>query len=464
MKILHYMLGIPPVRGGGLVKYVLDLMNAQRNKEEVILLIPGKVNRAKRNKTKIIKGANKELNIKYYIIKNALPIPMAKGIKDIEWYTAMGCYETYIEFLQMLNPDIIHVHSLMGVHANFFIAAKDLKIPMIFTTHDYFGICPTVQLVNNNCNCDKTEWDDCWQCCQDAFSQAHLLFDQSSLCRLCFKYTDFMRNVNKLVYMMSKIKSFRKNSRQLNQNNNTIIWNYVADYSKLKEYYYKIFRQITIFHYNSSVSKEQYEKRLPFAKGQILHITNAAVRDHREKKIFGHTLHIGFLGIIDKKKGYYFLQEVIEQIFKQGRSDIELHVYTDEKSEWPVFVKIHRPYKYTELVDVMRSLDVVVVPSLWRETFGFTALEAISCGVPVIVTEFVGLKDLLKKRNWGYEIKADKGELQHLIERIYDDRNLLRKININICMDEFDFLMEKHVRNIKMLYNEAARIIREQDT
>ncbi len=30
MVILHYLMGLPPVRGGGLVHYVLDLAKAQK--------------------------------------------------------------------------------------------------------------------------------------------------------------------------------------------------------------------------------------------------------------------------------------------------------------------------------------------------------------------------------------------------------------------------------------------------
>ena len=47
------MFGIPPVRGGGLVIYALDLINAQKNNgDEVILLIPGSINRKKRMQQK----------------------------------------------------------------------------------------------------------------------------------------------------------------------------------------------------------------------------------------------------------------------------------------------------------------------------------------------------------------------------------------------------------------------------
>ena len=80
--------------------------------------------------------------------------------------------------------------------------------------------------------------------------------------------------------------------------------------------------------------------------------------------------------------------------------------------------------------------------------------------MPVIVTDFVGAKDLLKNKNWGYLIKADKIELQRLIEHIYDDRGLLRDINTSICNDVFDISMENHRKEMKLLYDLAESCIK----
>lgn len=457
MKILHYILGIPPVRGGGLVKYALDLINAQKNSgEDTAFLIPGNTNRRKRNKTKIVKGAKKNIEIPYYVIKNALPIPMANGIKDIEWYTATGDYRVYKDFLQMFSPDVIHIHSMMGVHANFFMAANDLKIPMILTTHDYFGLCPALLLVNSEENCEAAEWDECWKCCNGAFSKTHLVLEQSELYCWCIQRKCFIDVINKLACIKVGLK---KSDGLQNSVSERVCSNQASEYSKLRDYYQLMFKQITLFHYNSSVAEEQYKKRLPFARGRVVPITNAAIKDNRKIKKFGHTLRVGYLGRIDKNKGYFLLQDVLALVYEHGRRDIELYIYTDEKNNWPDFVRVNRPYKYSEIVEVMNNLDVVAVPSLWRETFGFTALEAVSCGVPVIVTEFVGAKDLLIDREWGFCIKADKEELKRLFESIYDDRRLLKEVNAEICEGTFEFLMEKHIMEIKEFYKEALKRI-----
>lgn len=456
MRILHYMFGVPPVRTGGSVKYVFDLIMEQQSRgEEVILLVPGSINRKKRNETHIVKMRDWKHEIEQYQIKNALPIPIANGIRDIEWYTAMGNYDEYKNFLCIKKPDIIHIHSLMGIHANFFIAANDLEIPMVFTTHDYFGICPKTELVDLEGNCDRIEWELCWKCCQNAFSNRRLMMDQSKLVSIYLASPVLVSIVN-TIHNFLRFFSMPEDTNKSVDDIKELSEDLKKDYKRLKEYYRMIFKQITLFHYNSNVARTEYEKRIPFANGKVISITNAEIGDNRRIKTFGKTLKIGFMGGITRNKGYYFLQDVIQQIVQSGRTDIELHVYTREKRKFPKWVCVHDPYNHTDVGQVMESQDVVVVPSLGRETFGFTALEAISYGVPVILTEYVGAKDLLLNNEWGYQAASTQEALFEVIESIYDDRSILQEINQKICRDTFDFSMEKHVKDIKLLYMEAV--------
>lgn len=59
------------------------------------------------------------------------------------------------------------------------------------------------------------------------------------------------------------------------------------------------------------------------------------------------------------------------------------------------YIRVHGRYSYTELEKIFNETDVLVAPSIWYETFGFTALEALSYGVPVIISGNVGAKDIL---------------------------------------------------------------------
>jgi glycosyltransferase involved in cell wall biosynthesis len=59
------------------------------------------------------------------------------------------------------------------------------------------------------------------------------------------------------------------------------------------------------------------------------------------------------------------------------------------------YIKVNGRYSYDDLSAIFESTDAAVAPSIWYETFGFTVLEAMSFGVPVIVSGNVGAKDII---------------------------------------------------------------------
>jgi D-inositol-3-phosphate glycosyltransferase len=73
-----------------------------------------------------------------------------------------------------------------------------------------------------------------------------------------------------------------------------------------------------------------------------------------------------------------------------------------------------------ELPPVLRSLDVVVCAP-WYEPFGITALEAMSCEVPVIAAAVGGLIDSVVDRATGLHVPPrDPAAIAHAIEQLVD--------------------------------------------
>ena len=71
------------------------------------------------------------------------------------------------------------------------------------------------------------------------------------------------------------------------------------------------------------------------------------------------------------------------------------------------------------------SSDVVVVPSVWGEPFGLTALEAMSCEVPVIASRAGGLTETVADGENGLLFEpGDHEELAAKIGLLLDDPGL----------------------------------------
>ena len=181
MKILHYALGFPPYRSGGLTKYCIDLMMQQKQAgHEVAMMWPGAFRltghfvRLKHSKKKVVFG-EKQTEIDSYEVINPLPVPLDEGIVHVEKFMAKCPNpKVYEEFLKTYQPDAIHVHTLMGIHREFIKTAKSMGIKIVFTAHDYFGICPKVTLFRDDAVCSG-HCGTCGECNQSALSLKKIL-------------------------------------------------------------------------------------------------------------------------------------------------------------------------------------------------------------------------------------------------------------------------------------------------
>lgn len=455
MKVLHYMMGIPPVRGGGLIRYATDLMKAEQEKGlQVILLIPGKIPRNTTRKIKIKKYGTYE-GVLTYAIENPLPVSMGNGIMDIEKYTKVCDRNVYREFLDNKKPDLLHVHSLMGLHKEFLEEAEQRNIPVIFTTHDYFGICPTLDLMFAGHICEDREWKHCELCCQNAYSDKKLRIEQSGIYRF-YRKNRWMIDVLHKGVMKNSFQTMR--APEIPQAIENLEERQYKDYSKLHRYYRDMFSLVTYFHFNSNVTRNIYEGRLEKLQGEVIPVSHSGICDLRKNRDFGKTLKIGYMGNWTSNKGFYVLLEALNQLYQEQITDFELHVYSETEQRTETYVRNHRNFAKEELPKIMEQFDVLIVPSLWPETFGLVVLEAISYGVPVIVSKNVGAKDILEKHpKIGFCYDGTVEELKQLIKRVYDNRTLLEEANQNIMEMDYDISYEAHLEKMLSVYGKIIK-------
>ena len=89
----------------------------------------------------------------------------------------------------------------------------------------------------------------------------------------------------------------------------------------------------------------------------------------------------------------FLLKAALDALWRE-RQDFRLDVHFTLPEMSP-YIKTHDRYSYSELEGIFENTDVLAVPSVWYETFGYTVLEALSYGVPVIMSDTVGAKDVL---------------------------------------------------------------------
>jgi glycosyltransferase involved in cell wall biosynthesis len=102
-----------------------------------------------------------------------------------------------------------------------------------------------------------------------------------------------------------------------------------------------------------------------------------------------------------------------------------------------------------ELAEFYRGARLVVVPSIWAETFGLVAAEAMSHGVPVVASRIGALPETVRDGETGLiAAPGDVADLAAKIRRIWDDGALARRLGAQAR------------RHVETEYGEAAHFKR----
>lgn len=422
MKILHYALGFPPERTGGLVKYSLDLMNEQISQgHEVVMVFPGRVNFLKREP---YFKFGKRQNIPYAELVNSLPLPLIGNIKSPQDFMKPTDSKIFINLLESEKPDVIHIHTLMGLYGEFLEEAKKHNIKTVFTTHDYFGISPhpKMYLAGHDFVDDKKY--DIWNNIRPYGSKTIKL------------------RINQLsIYpaLRTLLKKLKKPSALVDDLPEQVGWSTEIDsgFQELKKYYLSMLKCVDIVHFNSSVSKKVYEQLLPHMtwKTVTLSISSNNIKKFGEISLFAKPIEsIAYIGPYNKEKGFFeFLKFAAEFISKDSNN--KAFIMGDNGTIQFSGINNLGTYNKQSLINNLKLIDLVILPSKWHETFGLIALEALSTGTKVAVLKEMGVSDVVPEEMRSSTVKTI-------------DIETIAKSNFNICI----LPMSSHEEQIMKIY------------
>ena len=454
MNILHYSLGFPPFRRGGMTQYCLDLMEEQvKAGHKVALLWPGRL-RDLGKKSKIYKkksyNLQNELFCGSYELFNPLPIPLMDGIRNPEMYLIEKEKEPYILFFRDSTFHVLHIHTFMGLPAELVEAAHEAGLKIVFTTHDYFPVCPRCNFFHAGKDCiNDQNCAECVTCNQQGFSFNKMKFFQSEL----------YRSVKESAIV--KVLRASHNRKMYDAAEQTAEVEFVDErkqknYQELRKRNIKLLEKMDIVHFNSTNTLRVYmERGYSGDNAQVISISNGAIVNCKKLRNVNAPVRFGYLGPLTTHKGYNLFKNACDALWQSGQCDFEAHIFVEINNP-PPYMICHKPYKYKELPDVMEKFDILVTPSECNETFGFTVLEALSYGVPVIVSNKVGAKDLIVERKNGFVIKGIIQELKDCFQGLVDDSSIINDMNAYIVENFKVKTMPNHAKELEMLYQKVS--------
>ncbi|MDM8261393.1 glycosyltransferase [Limosilactobacillus vaginalis] len=436
MKILIYSLGLPPFRRGGLVNYSVDLAEQlAREDNEVTFLYPGKMP-LKRSNSLSFKKRKVNYHFQCYEMINPLPVSLTFGNStDVLPFFAKRDKSKIRSFIKKISPDVVHIHTIMGLPKEYLEILKEENIKTVFTTHDYYGLCP--KMITSN-PLERLKSSECSYDCM--------------LCSVGPNLTK-IRLMQSHLYQTFKelriVKYFREKQRKKVTESPNIY--HFGDQQamqryQLREYYLQMFRLIDCYHFNSSVSESIYKKYFPNINGKILPITEKGLQRRNSKKEVTDHVTIGFLGGVSAKKGFKQIKQVTTSLFRQG---LDFKVLCAGSESDDIFFKKENVnnlgiISHSEVNNFYHQIDLLVVPSQWHETFGLVVLEALANNIPVFCSDMVGAKDILPSDL----IFHSKNELVKKLTDYIKFLNYRKQVSMEIQHLDTNFDFSKHVRNV----------------
>lgn len=146
-------------------------------------------------------------------------------------------------------------------------------------------------------------------------------------------------------------------------------------------------------------------KLLPY--GVDLDLFRPDTQSHKKDSHKEETFCLVFVGSVRLLKGLHYLISALE-----GVPGCKLKIVGSLSESVAALAASKRvaiehipQVSHVELVTYITSSDLLVLPSI-ADSFGLVVLEAMACGVPVLVTEHVGAKDVVREKVDGFVVPA----------------------------------------------------------
>jgi glycosyltransferase involved in cell wall biosynthesis len=177
-------------------------------------------------------------------------------------------------------------------------------------------------------------------------------------------------------------------------------------------------------------------------------------------------LSVGYVGSIVAHKGVHVIVEALRSArlpaAKLTLLGVAVEPYFRELRESAAEVEgleLHALGSFApeQLPPLLDGIDVVVVPSLWWETYSIVIREALACGIPVIASRLGALPEGIREGENGLLFTAGSSfDLAHILHALDEDRSILSRLAEGIRTSDWSSVPERAGRMREILSEVVA--------
>lgn len=453
MRILQVTHGFPPYNIGGSEVYAYNLCQKLAKEHEVFVFY--RVNDLHIKEYSVIHTNLDKLEI--FTINNTFRLYDSFEMT----YKNNAIAEKFASILEQIRPDVVHIQHLLYLSTKLVKEIKKRRIPVIFTLHDYWLICPQGQLFKNGMEvCNGKDSLECIDC----------VLYQLNIKKYAFNAYYFLKGIvpERLIQLLKNIYLGYCRFFFLNQNKAINLIKERAAYIK------SICSQVDLF-----ISPSQFLKRrfieFGISEDKIALLPYAFNLENfkNSQKITSDKLRFAFMGNLLPAKGTHILIKAFNKI---KNANVELRIYGQASSYKGILgnylrylkkiakdrnIKFMGGFDNRNIAKVFSEIDILVVPSVWYENSPLVIQEAFATQTPVIAANIGGIPELIDNGINGLLFNPnDTQDLYRKINSIIENPRLIEDLKQNIKSPKSIEENAKETENIyKALLNQCPSVL-----
>ncbi|HLH73669.1 MAG TPA: glycosyltransferase [Chloroflexota bacterium] len=366
-------------------------------------------------------------------------------------------------YVDEIRPDVVHFQHLIGLSATLPAVTYSQDIPSLLTLHDYWWVCPRVQLLRGDLSpCPgPSHHFDCVGCLTD-----------HRVAPAIERRTALQRLRSAIAYQLKEGTSFPHLLAILGRRALEVPFERAPTpsqdlASRLRLHDYRLHVMQHLLRYPDVITAPSRYVRdlisrefdLPAERIRIVPLGIPPLPTEMRRDPAGK-IRFCYVGTVAPHKGVHVL---IEAAGRLRDAPIEVHIYGADGNLPQYLNKLyaldrslvyHGPYQRTELSRIFSQTDVLVLPSLWAETFSIIIREAAMAGVPVIASRVGAIPEFIQDGKNGLLVTPGSvDELASAMNRLISDSTLRQRLGTGHPQVRD---LEEYTREIEEIYESIS--------